>query len=238
MTEHNSPVPPEPVRREPIFNTPAILVLMIGLMAAIHLVRVYLLSPEQERDLVILMAFLPARYVHPLLEQDPGWFVGPVGYSLLHGGALHLIFNCLWLAVFATPLARRIGTVRFLLLWVFSAVFSAFFHAFMTGFEPILLIGASGVVSATVGAACRFSMPLSGTGLMRYAHLAPRLGIIEALKRRPVQMFIALWALSNVLVLWGIGAPAGSSNIAWQAHLGGFLFGYLFFAPFDRKMSH
>lgn len=225
----------EPRGREPIFNIPMVLSAYIAIMVIIELLRSYVISAEWDQSVMMLMAFLPVRYVTPLADQDlAGWLVGPVGYSLLHGGFVHLIFNCLWLAVFATPLVQRIGALRFTALWVTSAAFSAFFHAALTGWQPIFLIGASGVVSATVGAACRFSMQLSGTSAMRYARYAPRLGILEALTKRPVVMFIIMWAVSNVLVVGGAGVPGGGYNIAWQAHVGGFLFGYLTFALFDR----
>jgi membrane associated rhomboid family serine protease len=226
--------PPRRRRREPIFNVPGILSGLVLLMAAIHILRTYVLGLEADNELQTLMAFLPQRYLHPLGEQDLGWLIGPVGYSLLHGGFVHLIFNCLWLLVFATPLVLRIGSLRFIVLWVTSAVVSAFFQAFATGFADSVLIGASGVVSATVGAACRFSLQFSGTRAMRYAHQAPRLGMIEALSHPTIVTFILLWALSNVLVVWGAGMPEGDYTVAWQAHVGGFLFGYLTFDLFDR----
>ncbi|MBL0373040.1 rhomboid family intramembrane serine protease [Rhizobium sp. KVB221] len=221
---------------EPVFNIPGILVAFVGAMVAIHLAREYILSAELDNRFVMLMAFLPARYLYPLFDQDAGWFVGPVGYSFLHGGFIHLIFNCAWLLAFASPLAQRIGSVRFVVLWITSAVASAFFQAYVTDFANVVLIGASGVVSATFGAACRFSLPLSGTPAMRFSQYAPRLGIIEALTHRSVIMFIIVWALSNALVVYGAGVPSnGNYNVAWQAHVGGFLFGYLTFGLFDRK---
>jgi membrane associated rhomboid family serine protease len=226
-------------RREPVFNIPGVLMAFVIVMAAIHVMRTYYLSPEADDRLVLLMAFLPQRYLHPLGEQGLGWLIGPVGYSLLHGGWLHLLFNCLWLIAFASSLAVRIGTVRFVVLWVTSAVASAFFQAFVTGFADSVLIGASGVVSATVGAACRFSLQFSGTPAMRYAQYAPRLGIFEALTHKPVITFILMWAFSNALVVYGAGLPSQASgyNIAWQAHVGGFLFGYLLFGLFDRPAA-
>ena len=234
--ETEQPLEPQPEvrRREPVFNIPGILVAFLLLMTAIHIVRTYLITPETDDQLLLLTAFLPARYLHPLGEQSFGWLIGPVSYSLLHGGWIHLIFNCLWLIAFASSLVLRIGNLRFIVLWIMSAIVSAFFQAFATGFADSFLIGASGVVSATVGAACRFSLQLSGTPVMRYAQYAPRLGIFEALTHRPVIVFILMWALSNVLVVYGAGMPGGNYNVAWQAHVGGFLFGYFTFDLFDR----
>jgi membrane associated rhomboid family serine protease len=226
----------EPPAREPIFNIPRPLAVVVALMTVIHLLRVYVLSDQLDRGVIIDAAFFPIRYTLPLSEQGwVGYFLGPFGHSLLHGSALHLIFNSLWLVVFAAPLVARIGAWRFALLWLTSAGFSAFFFGLLSGWPMTYLIGASGVVSATVGAACRFSVPLSGSRQMRYAQYAPRLGIVEAMTHRSVLVFTAIWLLSNMLVLVGIGMPSGSSgaDIAWQAHLGGFLFGYLTFGLFD-----
>jgi membrane associated rhomboid family serine protease len=236
LEENRSPEPANDWTppREPIFNIPAVLIVFVALMLAIHLVRTYFLTAEQDQTVIYYTAFISARYLHPLSEQDYlGYFGGPVTYSLLHGGWLHLIFNCLWLVVFATPLAVRIGTFRFVVLWIVSAAASAFFQGVLTGFEMSVLIGASGVVSATVGAVCRFALPLSGTRQMRSAAHAPRLGLLEALTHRSVISFIAVWALSNILL---VGVLSGASNIAWQAHLGGFLFGYLTFGLFDPPL--
>jgi len=180
--------------------------------------------------------FLPGRYLQPLMEQDLGFLYGPVTYSLLHGGWLHLLFNSFWLVAFASPLVQRIGNTRFALFWIASAIASAAFQAVVTGFADSVLIGASGVVSAVVGAACRFSIPLSGSPRMRRTWDQPRLGVFEALTHRSVAIFILMWGLSNVLVAYGAGAPSAVAdyNIAWQAHAGGFLFGYLSFGLFDR----
>ncbi|MDB5554288.1 MAG: conserved rane protein of unknown function [Rhizobium sp.] len=233
--EESRPTEPvAPPQREPIFNIPVVLIMLVGLMAVIHVVRTYVLTSAQDQTLVYHTAFIPPRYLLRLSEQDwLGYFGGPVTYSLLHGGWLHLIFNCIWLVAFATPLAVRIGSFRFVVLWIVSAAVSAFFQAALTGFEMSVLIGASGVVSATVGAACRFALPLSGTRHMRSAAYAPRLGPLEALTHRSVISFIAVWAISNVLL---VGVLSGAANVAWQAHLGGFLFGYLAFAIFDPPL--
>ena len=157
-------------------------------------------------------------------------------YSLLHGSIEHVGFNSLWLAAFGAPVVRRIGTVRYLLFWIFSAAASAFFHAGLNWGDETLLVGASGVVSALMGAACRFAFP-SGRGYNRLSgHLYPRQPILAAFRNRTVVIFMVMWLLGNVLIALGlplVGAESG--EIAWDAHIGGFLFGFLLFALFDVK---
>ncbi len=221
--------------RQPLFNIPMVLAVSLSLMVLVHVFRTVILSGEFDRSLLHLTAFLPERYLLPLKDQDAGWWLGPVTYSFLHGGLAHLALNTIWMAVFATPVARRIGTLRFIVFWAASAVFSAFFFAFATGFEPSWLIGASGVVSATSGAVCRFAIAKSGFSPANLSVAQPRLSIVAALKLRSVQSFVFFWLLFNLLP--GLGAIFGvdGNAIAWQAHIGGFLFGYLAFGLFDRQ---
>jgi membrane associated rhomboid family serine protease len=221
---------PDRPSREPIFNIPDVLTAFVAALVVVQLVRDYVLSPEQDQWLLSRAAFLPLRYLHPLGGQDAlGYFGGPVAYSFLHAGWAHLLSNAIFLVIFATPLALRIGALRLTLLWVVSAAASAFFLAVLTGFEQTYLIGASGVVSAMAGASCRFVMPLLGTRRLPHARYAPRLGIVEALTKRSVFVFAAIWLVFNVV----LAAVDPTSSVAWQAHLGGFLFGYLTFGLFD-----
>jgi membrane associated rhomboid family serine protease len=221
--------------RQPVFNLPAILTATAALLAAIYLVQAY--APLDQIDFWILVefAFSPARYLYPLSEQGPEWLWTPVTYSLLHGSFQHLAFNVLWLLAFGAPVVRRIGTARYLLFWIVSAAAAAMFHAAIHWGEPTVLIGASGVVSALMGAACRFAFPRHGGYDRTFGHLYPRQSIVGALRNRTVAVFVALWFAGNILI--AVGLPmfdAGSDAIAWDAHIGGFLFGYLLFGLFDR----
>jgi membrane associated rhomboid family serine protease len=230
-TERTGAIPP----REPIFNIPGVLMAYVAVLVLVEAARDYVLPHDLDQWLVSVAAFIPARYVHPIGEQSAlGYFLGPVGYSFLHGGWAHLGSNALFLVIFATPLTVRIGPYRFTVLWMTSAVASAFFLAVLTGFEVSFLVGASGVVSATAGASCRFVVPLLGSRRMTAAHYAPRLGMLEALRQRSVLVFVVIWLLFNVVVA-GVDP---STDVAWQAHLGGFLFGYLTFGFFDPPLRH
>lgn len=96
------------------------------------------------------------------------------------------------------------------------------------------MVGASGVVSALMGAACRFAFPPRGGYDRVWGHLYPRQTIKGAFRNRTVVIFTVMWLIGNVLVALGlplVGADAG--EIAWDAHIGGFLFGFLLFALFD-----
>lgn len=220
--------------RQPIFNLPRIVTFSIALLAALYILQEYILGEDERISFIVSLAFTPVRYVLPFSEQgyEPIWT--PASYSLLHGSVEHIAFNSLWLAAFGAPVARRIGTYRYILFWILAAAASAFFHAALHWGEETLLIGASGVVSALMGAACRFAFPAGGGYDRNFGHLYPRQSIVAALSNRTVLIFTAMWLFGNLLVAFGLTLVGGSSaDIAWDAHIGGYLFGFLLFGPFD-----
>ncbi|WP_337184707.1 rhomboid family intramembrane serine protease [Shinella sp.] len=221
-------------KREPAFNLPASLVFVLGVLILVHLVRTYLLSASTDEFVLLHFGFIPGRYSIPLSEQDLGWLWSPVTYSLLHGGWEHLIFNAFWMVAFGVPVVRRIGRTRFFLFWCLSAIAAVAFHTALHWGAMILVVGASGVVSGLMGAAARFVFSPSGRISRQFAHLNRRLTIAEALSNRSVLVFSGIWFLTNFLIGFGqiFGTVAGGA-IAWEAHIGGFLFGFLFFPLFD-----
>lgn len=220
---------------EPVFNLPGLLLITLGLLAVVYLVGEYLLSGDGYAWYLFTFGFIPMRYVVPFSEQGYEWLWTPITYSLMHGSTAHIVFNGLWLAAFGTPVMRRIGAGRFILFWCLSAAVSAFGHAALNWQDITVLIGASGVVSALMGAACRFAFPPGGAGYNpSLGHLYPRQSIVAALRNRTVVIFTAMWLLGNILVAVGVpifGDVAGA--IAWDAHIFGFLFGFLLFDLFD-----
>jgi membrane associated rhomboid family serine protease len=221
-------------KREPAFNLPGSLVAVLALLIAIHVARTYLLSASADEFVLLHFAFIPARYAIPFTEQDLGWLWSPVTYSLLHGSWEHLIFNAFWMVAFGAPVVRRIGLVRLFLFWCLSAIAAVAFHTALHWGEMILVVGASGVVSGLMGAAARFVFSPSGRISRQFAHLNRRLTIPEALSNRSVLVFSGIWFLTNFLIGFGqvFGSVEGGA-IAWEAHIGGFLFGFLFFPMFD-----
>jgi len=219
---------------EPAFNLPGSLVAVLGLLTLIHALRAHVLSASADEFVLLHAAFIPARYTIPFAEQDLAWLWSPVTYSLLHGSWEHLVFNAFWMVAFGAPVVRRIGPPRFLVFWCLSAAAAVALHSAMHWGAMIVVVGASGVVSGLMGAAARFVFSPSGRISRQFAHLNRRLSIREALSNRSVLVFSGIWFLTNFLIGFGqlFGNVAGGA-IAWEAHIGGFLFGFLCFPFFD-----
>jgi len=240
MNQHSPPTEPAPRQpgNEPVFNLPNVVLAMLLLMLAIQVAMTSLLPQAAVLEIYLQAAFIPQRYAVELSGQGGPYFWSPITYSLLHGGYAHLALNSFWLAAFGSVVARRIGWVRFLAFWLLSALASAaLFLAFHWG-EQTIMVGASGVVSALMGAAARFAFGDGGGFRRDQAHLNRRLSVKQSLRNRTVFAFLAAWFGINLATAVGFSFGIADSAIAWEAHVGGFLFGFLAFSLFDPIGQH
>lgn len=132
----------------------------------------------------------------------------------LHGNLLHVVGNMYFLAIFGDNVEDRIGPAEYLGLYFLGGVGAAVAHmASMPGSDEPML-GASGAISAVLGA---------------YAYFFPRrrlyMNLFVVMRRVPAILYLAVWlAMQFYFVLQG--AP----SVAWWAHIGGVAAGVLFAA--------
>ena len=221
--------------REPIFNLPAVVVAIIGVCAIVHVLSAQLLSDASYVWLIENFSFIPARYsgAYPFTAA---WLVSPVYYSLLHGGYAHLIINMIWLAAFGSPLANRIGTARFLVFWLATALGAVALHYVLHASEAVPLVGASGAISGMMGAAARFAFRIDRRQA-KPAFAGSVLPVSRVLSSRPAVTFLLVWFAINLATGLGFGASGMSAQIAWEAHIGGFLVGFFAIRLFDRPRT-
>ena len=150
-----------PPRREPAFNIPSVVLAFIALCVGIHVVRSYLLTPDQDFEVILAGAFIPVRYSGQYLLEWPA-FTTPLTYSLLHGGMAHLAVNMIWLAAFGSPLATRVGPLRFALFWSATTLAAVALHYVLHMDSNAPLVGASGAISRQPrGGARRLRRPIA-----------------------------------------------------------------------------
>ncbi|MBL8578908.1 MAG: rhomboid family intramembrane serine protease [Mesorhizobium sp.] len=222
-------------KREPVFNLPAVVIAFIAICVGAFLVSDYVLDDAQYYWLILHGAFIPAFYSGEIPVDFYPVF-GPVTYSLLHGSVAHLFVNMIWLAAFGSPLANRLGAVRFILFWIVTSIAAAGLHFAIYPTSQAPLIGASGAISGMMGAAARFGFRVDRSA-GKPAFDGPVLPIMEVLRMRNTVAFLAVWMVINVVTgVVGL-VPGEASQIAWEAHIGGFVVGFFFVALFDRRFD-
>jgi membrane associated rhomboid family serine protease len=235
-----SPQDYQPRSRVPLVNAPKVVLVLIGLCIAVHLTRTL---GGEEWDIWSLrnFSFIPAQTAGIYSENLPlQRYWTALTYAFLHGDGIHLTFNSLWLLIFGAIVARYLSTARFLLLCALATMGGAMAFYLVHRDEVIPMIGASGAVSGLVAAA----VPLmyGAKGVLGRAGQGNReaLSFPDVFRLRNPLLFMVIWLAITLLTGTGgleqgvYGVPGGP-QVAWEAHLGGFVMGLIAFYLLDRR---
>jgi membrane associated rhomboid family serine protease len=151
----------------------------------------------------------------------------------MHAGIAHILGNMLYLFVFGDNVEDRLGHGRFLLFYLFCGVAASLAHVFTTkltgGNLAVPSLGASGAISGALGAY-----------LMLFPRRRVRVLLFRSIANVPAVVAVGVWFLFQVVS--GLGRLGGGSSggVAYAAHVGGFVAGYLtvrLWAPGSRPYS-
>lgn len=135
----------------------------------------------------------------------------------LHGDLLHLLFNMWSLWIFGNNVEEAFGHLGYALVYLTGGVFATLAFAFVNPDSTVPLVGASGAIAAALGA---------------YAVLFPGHRVLTFVGwfvlPLPAILFLGLWFFAQ----FGLGG----TNTAWEAHVGGFVFGLVVAMLFRRSL--
>lgn len=135
----------------------------------------------------------------------------------LHGGIAHLLFNMWSLWIFGNNVEEAFGHVRYALLYLLGGVAATGAFVFANPESTVPLVGASGAIAATLGA---------------YLVLFPGHRVLTLLGwflvPLPAALFLTIWFFAQ----FGLGG----TSTAWEAHVGGFVFGVAIALLFRRSL--
>lgn len=152
----------------------------------------------------------------------------PVGLTLvtsmfLHGGWMHLLGNMLYLWIFGNNIEDVMGHAKYAVFYVLCGVLAALSHALTDPGSQIPMVGASGAISAVLGA---------------YLLLFPRAHVLVLLPgvgmtRVAAGIVLGMWFVTQ-LVSGGMSVGAAGGGVAFFAHIGGFVAGMALVGLFKR----
>ncbi len=159
--------------------------------------------------------------------------LGLITYMFLHGGFFHILGNMWFLWIFGNNVEDVIGRFKFIVFFVITGILAALTQTLVgvirdTQSLTVPLVGASGAISGILGAYLRlFPRALVATLVVFF---------IITMISVPAQAYILVWFI--IQVFQGILSPS-TSGIAWFAHIGGFIAGYLLIPLFySRKIYY
>jgi membrane associated rhomboid family serine protease len=213
-------------------------VLTVGLIVACVLVFAYQLTRPDDLSLEGRQAFFceygliaehllegdqPTPDACERLNERHDRFLGLITSQFLHADLLHLGFNMLFLWVFGNNVEDRLGRIRFLPFFLLCGALAGLAQSLADPGSPVPLIGASGAISGILGA---------------YLVLYPRVGVWTVVLplfflpfRLPAWLWLGIFFALQFLYL-GDAATSGGGNVAYMAHIGGFVAGVALIKPF------
>ncbi len=151
-----------------------------------------------------------------LLGLKPGDFERPwtiVTSMFLHAGFWHIFANMFTLYFFGSAVSRLIGSGRLLIVYFGGGILGNILMLLLAPVFPFFIaIGASGAVFALGGV---------------LAAMRPKLKVMVF----PLPVPIPLW----IAVIGGFVVLSFLPFVAWQAHLGGLIFGLILGYTFRKK---
>jgi membrane associated rhomboid family serine protease len=162
---------------------------------------------------IMKWAFVPSRFLANPFSDFPTLFTS----MFMHAGWLHLGSNMLYLWIFGDNVEDRFGQVKFTIFYLLCGLGATFAQlAFSLG-STIPNLGASGAIAGVLGA---------------YLVMFPR-GRVQVLMGRgvipmPALMVIGLWIVLQLFSgIGSISATADTGGVAYMAHIGGFIAGFV-----------
>ncbi|PKL46514.1 MAG: hypothetical protein CVV42_16230 [Candidatus Riflebacteria bacterium HGW-Riflebacteria-2] len=156
------------------------------------------------------------------LKSSALWlWLMPITSLFLHANLMHLLTNIWFFWIFSDNVEERFGAPLFLAFYLVTGMFSSVLHAYLNQASHIPLVGASGAVSAVMGA---------------YIVLFPRHRVtsyfcpVWFFIRRvdvPAVLVLGLYLVLNILSMTRTSGGIGP-NVAFDAHIGGFVAGFMF----------
>lgn len=162
---------------------------------------------------IMQWAFVPSRF----LADPMGDFITLFTSMFMHAGWVHLGGNMLYLWIFGDNVEDRFGHVKFLVFYLLCGLGATFAQLMFSLDSNIPNLGASGAIAGVLGS----YILMFPNGRIR---VLQGQGVVQA----PALMVIGFWIVLQLFS--GIGSVANTADtggVAYMAHIGGFVAGFV-----------
>jgi membrane associated rhomboid family serine protease len=159
-------------------------------------------------------AFIPARF-----SADPAANIPTVFSAMfMHGGWLHLGGNMLYLWIFGDNVEDRFGHVKYLTFYLLAGIAATFAQYLVLPESNVPNVGASGAIAGVLGAY-----------ILMFPHARVNVLLGRSVVAMPALLVLGFWIVLQLVS--GVGSiaytDADVGGVAYMAHVGGFVAGFL-----------
>lgn len=202
----------------------------ISLLCSLFLLLYSGLSPMMQQAMIDILGMRPAAISQLLDQAFTTWWnitaVSLVSALFVHASWVHLLGNLAYLWVFGIKVEQSLGALAMMTVFLLGGVLANVIVALRLPQLETPIIGASGAISAVVGA-------YLGLFPRRRIGLFLPLGVYLQFARVPALLVIGSWF--TLQLLYTAFDPINAA-VAWWTHLAGFALG-LSFALMTRALA-
>lgn len=206
----------------PSTRVPYVTLCIIALNILIFMLTYASQSERVISDIYLTYGMIPAR-----LSAGEG-FVTPVTSMFLHSGFMHLAGNMLFLWIYGDNLEDKMGHVPFLIFYLICGIAAAFAQMAAGPASPVPMVGASGAIAGVMGG---------------YLLLYPKARVdvlfffVVFFRVVPIPAWITLGFWFGAQLINGAASQDAVGGVAYWAHAGGFIIGFVMMIPFWMKLG-
>jgi len=179
--------------------------------------------------LINLYGMVPIRYTNPYYGLPFDGYLSFLTSLFLHGNWLHLIMNMWFLFIFGDNVEDRMGRLPFLIFYVVCGLLATFLQWLFDPNLAIPVVGASGAIAGVL-AAYFFLYPLERVVVWIPILFLPIVIHVPAIGFLGLWILVQLHSATTAMIFGGVAV-----DVAWWAHLGGFIAGSVLYRFFLRK---
>lgn len=162
---------------------------------------------------IMKWAFVPSRFLADPIADLPTLFTS----MFMHAGWLHLGSNMLYLWIFGDNVEDRFGHVKFIIFYLLAGLAATAAQLMFSLDSNIPNLGASGAIAGVLGA---------------YLVMFPqgRVSVLQGQRVIPMPALIVIGFWFVLQLFSGIGSIANTADtggVAYMAHIGGFVAGFV-----------
>lgn len=193
---------------------------MTYILIGINLV-VFFLELSRGTDFIEQWAFIPSRFS----GNPSGNFITIFTAMFMHAGGFHLFSNMLYLWIFGDNVEGRFGHFRYVFFYLISGVTATLAFLFFSAGSGAPLVGASGAIAGVL-AAYFIMFPKRNVRVLMGLWLIPL----------PAWIVIGIWFILQLFSgVASIDSTAETGGVAYVAHVGGFVAGFVLTFVFRKK---
>lgn len=207
-----------PIRdHNPSETTPYVTYTLITLNIAVYLLGLATLTSDQALSQFYYdYALIPARF------SAGENYSALVTSMFLHAGLMHLAGNMLFLWIFGENLEDEMGPIWFLIFYVFCGVGAHVAQFAVDPNSPIPVVGASGAITGVMGGYLLL-FPKAKVNIFIF--------LIVFIRILPIPAWIMLGLWFGLQLFNGITGDISGGGVAYWAHAGGFIVGFVLTMP-------